>query len=64
MSGTCFRVNLSVDNFCGVDLTDIQLINKFNKGIRFFKCFIEISSKYTWAVLLTDKKGVTITNAF
>ena len=57
-------MNLSVDNFWGVDLTDMQLISKFNKGIRFFKCVIGISSKYTWAVLLTDKKGVTITNAF
>ena len=35
----------------------MQLITKFNKGIRFLLCVIDIDSKY-------DKKGVTITNAF
>ena len=42
----------------------MQLISKFNKGIRFLLCFIDIYSKYTWVVPLKDKKGVTIVNAF
>ena len=42
----------------------MQLISKFNKGIRFLLCFIDIYSKYRWVVPLKDKKGVTIVNAF
>ena len=43
---------------------DMQLISKFNKGIRFLLCVIDIFSKYAWVVPLKDKKGITITNAF
>ena len=42
----------------------MQLISKFNKGFRFLLCAIDIFSKYTWVVLLKDKKGVSIANAF
>ena len=35
------------DNIWGADLDDMQLISKFNKGIRFLLCFIDIYSKYT-----------------
>ena len=42
----------------------MQLISKFNKGIRFLLCVIDIYSKYAWVVPLKDKKGVTIVNAF
>ena len=42
----------------------MQLISKFNKGIRFLLCMIDIFSKYAWAVPLKDKKGVTIVNEF
>ena len=42
----------------------MQLMSKFNKGFRFLLCVIDIFSKYAWVVSLTDKKGVTITNAF
>ena len=42
----------------------MQLISKFNKGFRFLQCVIGIFSKYLWIVLLKDKKGVTIDNAF
>ena len=41
----------------------MKLISKFNKGFRFLLCVIDIFSKYTWFVLLKDKKGVTIVNA-
>ena len=40
----------------------MQLISKYNKGIRFLLCGIDIFSKYVW--ILTDKKGILITNAF
>ena len=42
----------------------IQLIYKFNKGIRFLLCVIDFFSKYAWVVLLKDKKCVTIVNSF
>ena len=59
--------SLFKDNIWGVGLADMQLINKFNKGTRFLLCVIDIFSivsKYSWAVTLKDKKGVTIVNAF
>ena len=34
------------DNIWGVDLADMQLISKFNKGFRFSLCVIDIFSKY------------------
>ena len=46
------------------DLADMQIINKFNKGIRFLLFVIDIFSKYTWVIPLTDEKGITITNTF
>ena len=52
------------DNIWGVDLADMQLLSKFNKGIRFLLCVIDIFSKYTFVVPLKDKKGVSIVNAF
>ena len=52
------------DNIWGVDLADMQLLNKFNKGFRFLLCAIDIFSKYAWVVPLEDKKGVSIVNAF
>ena len=52
------------DNIWGADLADMQLISKFNKGIRFLLCVIDIFSKYTLVTTLKDKKGIIITNAF
>ena len=42
----------------------MQLISKFNKGIRFLLCVIDLFSKYAWFIHLKDKKGVTTVNAF
>ena len=53
-----------IDNIWGYDLADMQLMSKFNKGIRFLLCFIDIFSKYTWVIPLKDKKCITITNVF
>ena len=52
------------DNIWGVDLADMQLISKYNKGIRYLLCVIELFSKYAWVAPLKDKKAATITNAF
>ena len=53
-----------IDNIWGDDLADMQLISKFNKGIRFLLCVIDIFSKYAWIIPLKDKKDTAITNAF
>ena len=42
----------------------MELISKFNKGIRFLLCVMDIYSKYAWVILVKDKKGVTVVNAF
>ena len=42
----------------------MQLINRFNKEIRFLLCVIDFFSQCAWVAHLKDKKGVTITNAF
>ena len=47
-----------------LDLADMQLISKYNKGIRFLLCVIDIFSKYAWVVPLKNKKGVTNVNGF
>ena len=52
------------DNIWGVDLADMQLLSKYNKGIRFLLCVIDIFSKYAWVVPLKDKKGTSIVKAF
>ena len=51
------------DNIWGVDLADMQLLSKYNKGIRFLLCVIDIFSKYAWVVTLKDKKGISIVKA-
>ena len=53
-----------MDNIWGADLADMQLICKFNKGISFLLCVIDIFSKYTWVVPLKGKKSITIINSF
>ena len=53
-----------IDNIWGADLVDMQLISKFNKGIRFSLCVIDIFIKYTWVIPLKDKESITVTDAF
>ena len=48
----------------GADLADIQLLSKYDKGIRFLLCVIDIFSKYAWVVPLKDEKGISIVKAF
>ena len=51
------------DNIWCVDLADMQLISKYNKGIRYHLCAIDLFSKYAFVMPLKDKKGTTIVNA-
>ena len=44
------------DNIWDVDLADMQLLSKYNKGIKFLLCVIDIFSKFALVVPLKDKK--------
>ena len=52
------------DNIWGVDLADMQSLSRKNKRIKYLLCAIDLYIKYTFAVPLKDKKGISITNAF
>ena len=59
------KVDLSfIDSIWSADLADMQLANKFNKGVRFLLCVIDIYSKYASVIPVKDKKGITITTVF
>ena len=42
----------------------MQLISKFNKGIGFLLCVIDIYSKYAKIIPLKDEKGITFAMFF
>ena len=42
----------------------MQSLSKYNKGIKYLLCAIDLFSKYAWVVPLKDKRGITIVNAF
>ena len=52
------------DNVWCVDLADMQSLSKYNKGIKYLLCAIDLFSKYAWIVPLKDKKETRIVNAF
>ena len=52
------------DNMWGVDLADMQSLSKYNKGIKYLLCAIDLFSKYAWVIPIKDKKGTSIVNAF
>ena len=46
----------SRDNIWVVDLADMQSLSKYNKGIMYLLCAIDLFSKYAWVVPIKDKK--------
>ena len=44
------------DNIWGVDLADMQSLSKYNKGMKYLLCVIDLFSKYAWVVPIKDKK--------
>ena len=44
------------DNIWGVDLADMQSLSRYNKGIRYLLCAIDLFSKYAWVIPIKDKK--------
>ena len=42
----------------------MQSLSKYNKGIRYLLCAIDLFSKYALVVPLKDRTGISIVNAF
>ena len=42
----------------------MQSLSKYNKGIKYLLCVIDLFSKYAWVITIKDKKGTSILNAF
>ena len=38
------------DNIWGVDLADMQSLSRYNKGIKYLLCAIDLFSKYAWVI--------------
>ena len=52
------------DNIWGVDLADMRLLSRYNGGMKYLLCAIDLFSKYAFVVSLKDKKGASIVDAF
>ena len=48
------------DNIWAVDLADMQSLSKYNKGIKYLLCAIDLFSIYAWVVLIKDKKKLEL----
>ena len=42
----------------------MQSLSKYNKGIKYLLCAIDLFSKYAWVIPIKDKKGTSVVNAF
>ena len=52
------------DSIWGVDLADMSLISKFNKGIKYLLCAIDLFSRYSWVIPIKNKNGDSIVEGF
>ena len=52
------------DNIWGVDLADMQVLSRQNKGIKYLLCVIDLFSKYAFVIPLKDKKGASVVKRF
>ena len=42
----------------------MQSLSRYNKGIRYLLCAIDLFSIYAWVIPIKDKKVASIVNAF
>ena len=42
----------------------MQSLSKYNKGIKYLLCVIDLFNKYAWVIPIKYKKGTSIINAF
>ena len=52
------------DYIWSVDLADMQSLSKYNKGIKYLLCEIDLFSKYVWFVPLKNERRISIVNVF
>ena len=52
------------DNIWDVDLADKQSLSKYNKGIKYLLCAIDLFSNMHGLFLFKIKKGTSIVNTF
>ena len=52
------------DNIWDVDLADMSLISKFNKGIKYLLCANDLFSRFACVIGLKNKKGDSIVEGF
>ena len=52
------------DNIWGVDLADMTLISKFNFGIKYLLCVIDLFSRYARVIGLKNNKSDSIVEGF
>ena len=52
-----------INEIFAADLVEMQKFAKLNKGYRYLLTYIDIFSKYSWAIPLKDKKGINVKNA-
>ena len=52
------------DIIWGVDLADMQLLSRQNKGVKYLLCVIDLFSKHAFVVPLKDKKGASVVKGF
>ena len=42
----------------------MQSLSKYNKGIKYLLCAVDLFNKYAWVIPIKDKKGTSIVNRF
>ena len=52
------------DNIWSIDFADMHLISKYNKGMRYLLCVIDLFSRYALVIPLKNKKGYSIVEGF
>ena len=45
------------DNIWGVDSANMQSLSKYNKGIKYLLCAVDLFSKYEWVVPIKEKRN-------
>ena len=45
-------------------MADMQSLSKYNTGIKYLLCAIDLFSNYAWVIPMKDKKSASIVNAF
>ena len=53
-----------IDKIWAADLVEMQAFSKFNRGVRYLLTVVDVFSKYGWMLLLKDKTGKSVADAF